>query len=408
MPVTVHSDLVNNGFQATFLYSRGFWLPISDPPLYFFIYGGWLKLFSPIMPFGIFSDIPSHVNFGTDPNQTPLLLLLRLSDPHLYSFLFISKTLFLIPDFIIAIALLHLASKPSEGVFAFKFWMSNPVAIFVSYVMGQYDIYVALFLTLALLAVYKKRYLSAATCLGLGAAFKTSLLFLVPLPLFPLARQKRFALKLKEIAQGLMLSVLPLTLSYLVLTFIPAYTAGYNLSIYSPAFSIFGLLLSRTITFATNSGFNDYVFASILFYFLFIILYYLKGDYSYDFFWRISLSIYLFYFALSFFHPQWFLWVQPLLVIAVAKYRKLLGLFVAILVGFAGYLMYFDAALTTYLFLPLNSGILSLPGPLELLAGAGLPTSLVLGIFRTLLSAGSIGIGVFVLAETLHQRTSND
>jgi hypothetical protein len=409
IPITVSSDLVNNGFQATFLYSRGYWLPANDPPLYFFIYAGWLKLFNPVMPFGIFWDIPSHINFGTNPNQWSTSLLLRLSDPHLYSFLLTSKALFLIPDCIIAIALLHLADKPAEGLFSFKFWMGNPVVIFVSYVIGQYDIYVAVFLTLALVAAYKRRYLSAAACLGLGAAFKTSLLLLVPLPLFPLvARQKSSVSKLTELAKGLMLSALPLALSYLSLIFVPTYTAGYNLSTYSPTFPIFGLLLSRTITFTTNSGFNDYVFAFVLFYFLLMIFYYLKGNYSYDFFWRISLGIFLFFFALSFFHAQWLLWVQPLLVIAVAKYRRLLGLFAAILIGFAGYLMYFDAILTTDLFSPLNSAILSMRGPLEIIASAGLPTSLVLGIFRTLISAGSIGIAVFILAGPFLQRTSND
>lgn len=405
-PITTQSDLINNGFQSTILYSQGYWLPTTDSPLYFYLQAGWLKLFSHFMPFGIFWDIPSKINFGTDSNQWLIALLLRLSDPHVYPFLFISKVLYLIPDFIVAIALLHLFSKQSEGLSAFKFWMINPVTIFVTYVIGQFDIFVAVFLTLALLAVYKRKYLYGITFLGLGAAFKISLLLLIPLILLNLACEKRLITRFRKLAEGIMLSVLPVILSYLSVNLVPVHTASYDLTHYTPKFSFFGLFLNRTITFATGSGFNDYFFAFVFFYFFFIILYYLKGDYSYDSFWKISFAVFLFYFALSFFHAQWFLWVQPLIVIGVAKYRKLLTLYIAGLIGFAGYLMYFDKAITIDLLLPINSGIASLPGPIELMTNAGLPPSMVIGIFRTLLSTCCIGMVLFVLWNHFLQRTN--
>ncbi len=401
MPILVQSDLINNGFQAAILSSQGYWLPTAGQPLYFYIYAGWLRLFQPIMPFGIYWDIPFRINFGTYSNQWSTALILRLSDPNTYNFLFISKALFLIPDFVAAFAILHLYDKPSEGLFAFKFWIMNPILIFVTYIIGQFDVFVAVFLTLSLVAFYRKKYISSAVFLGLGAAFKIFLVALVPLVLLPLAQQKHSLLKFRNTVAAAVLSFLPFVLSYLSLNLIPVHTASYDLSTYNPAFSIFGLFLDRTITLTTISGFNDYFFVFVFFYFCFVFVYYLKGEFSYDSFWRYALCIFLFYFAFSFFHVQWFLWVQPLIIIAVTKYRRLFPVYLATLVGFAGYLLYFDASLTTYLLMPLYSGVISWQTPTQLLTNAALPPTMVIGIFRTLLSAGCIGIAVFILWRLL-------
>jgi hypothetical protein len=397
MPLFVQSDLVNNGFLATTLIKEGYWLPSSYSPLFFYIYGGWLKLFQPIMPYGIFWDIPALINFGTNPNQWTTSILLRLSDPNTFSFLFVSKALYLIPDLVVSLSLLRLFSKPKEGLFAFKFWLLNPILIFVTYIIGQFDVFVVAFLMLSMMAFYRKNYILSAVFLGIGAAFKIILLPLLPMVLLPLLANRTNLQKLKNAAIALAVSALPLVLSYLTLMFIPTHAAGYNLSTNSPTFSIFGLFLDRTIALTATSVFNDYLFVFVFVYFCLMILYYLLRDYSFDAFWKFTLAIFLLYYSFSFFHVQWFLWVQPLIILAIVKYRRLFPIYLVTLVGYAGYLLYLDAAVTTDLILPIYPSAISWVSPLKLISNMGFQPPMILGIFRTLLSAGCVALAIFVL-----------
>jgi hypothetical protein len=409
MPILVHPDLVNNGLQAVMLSDRGIWLPSPDSPLYYYLYAGWLKFFEPVIsPVGIYWDLSSMINFGTDSYQGGTAFILRLSDPQVYNFLFISKSLYLIPDFLAALIILRVFDKPREGLLAFKLWLLNPITIFVTYAIGQFDIFVAFFLVLSLVAVYKKKYIYAAGFIGLGAAFKVFLIALLPLILLPLLSDKTKMVKIRNALVSVTIAVLPFLVSNLVTKLLPVYTAGYNnLVNYSPTFSFFGLFLNRTNTLTTNSGFDDYLYIFVLCYFALLIFCYLTRAYNYEGYWSVGLAIFLLYYTFSFFHPQWYLWIQPIIVIAIVKYRKLLPIYLLSIVGFVGYLLYFDAAATTHLLAPLTRDVYSWVTPNQILASYGLPPTSVIGIFKTLFGAACISIVVYTLWKIYLQRKLN-
>jgi hypothetical protein len=407
MPITAQADLVSNGFQSAMLSFHGIWLPSPDSPLYFYLLAGWMKIFEPIMPIGIYWDLPAMINFGTTYNQGTTALILRLSDPNVYNFLFLSKAIYLIPDFLAGFMLLRVFDKPREGLLAFKLWMLNPISLFVTYVIGQFDIFVALFLTLSLVAVYKKKYIYAAAFLGIGCAFKIFLIALLPLVLLPLISDKTKLVKVKNLIASVVLAVLPFLIFYFSTRLWPLYTASYNLSTNKPTFAFFGLLLNRTNTLTTNSGFNDYLYIFVACYFALLIFFYLAKAYSYEGYWTIGLSIFLLYYAFSFFHVQWYLWVQPLIVIALVKYRKLIPVYALTIVGFAGYLLYFDASITSHLLSPFTRQVYSWVTPNQILASYDLPPTSVIGIFKTLFGAACISIVVYTFWKIHLQKKLN-
>src|SRR3989344_4761509 len=142
------------------------------PPLPYFFLGGASLLTTWVVNPVIHEDFV--LNFSSTLGNFQLNLLL-----------FLLKLPYFFFDIALAFLLMALFKSESEKKWAFVLWMFNPVNLYATYMVGQFDI-IPTFLTVAALylALKKTSLLFSAILLGLGAGFKIfPLLFIVPLAL---------------------------------------------------------------------------------------------------------------------------------------------------------------------------------------------------------------------------------
>ncbi len=208
--------------------------------------------------------------------------------PGFFPLMFLLKLPYLLAD----AACLYLISKilPEKTRFSgLLFWLFNPVTIYVSYMVGQFDIFIALFLLLTVYYLDKKPLLSAVF-LGLSACFKPFTLVLSPL--LPGNKIKNII-----ISCGVYLGTI---LPYL----------------HSTAFKQYALLASQSdkllfakILVSGSQYIPVFVLGLVLIYWWHIFF----PKRFRDWIW-LSLPLFLFY-MVSNFHPQWFVWITPFLVL---------------------------------------------------------------------------------------------
>ncbi|MDP3758137.1 MAG: hypothetical protein Q8Q86_00300, partial [Candidatus Daviesbacteria bacterium] len=116
------------------------------------------------------------------------------------------KIPYLIFDLLIGVILFKLFNSPRKSLLAFSIWMFNPVNLYATYMMGQFDIIPTLFIVLSIYFALKGKLEWAALALGGGIAFKLFPVFLV-VPLVILGKSYPGRLKL------LILAILPYLLS---------------------------------------------------------------------------------------------------------------------------------------------------------------------------------------------------
>ena len=138
-----------------------------EPITYFltFIY----IIFDPLLPRGVFSDFFTNTAYTPDLLSVPF----RISEPGLFTYLFITKMPFLAFDLLLGFMLLYLLKDSKQSLLAFKLWMINPVTLYVSYAFGQYDIIPVFFIILSLYFLQNERMKSTMLSLGVASAFKT-------------------------------------------------------------------------------------------------------------------------------------------------------------------------------------------------------------------------------------------
>jgi hypothetical protein len=103
--------------------------------------------------------------------------------------------------------------------------------------------------------------------------------------------------------------------------------------------------------------------------------------------WTATTLMFLGIYAFSLFHAQWFLWVQPFLIVFVVLDKKRLLLpYVLLMVTFFLYTLYWDTALTTLPLIPAIPAAAQWPGPLALMTQAGLPATLLVNVARSIFS----------------------
>jgi hypothetical protein len=166
-------------------------------------------------------------------------------------------------------------------------WWFNPVVIYTCYLVGQFDIFVALFMILAVITL--KKPLLSSVMLGLGAGFKPFSLLL--LPLLP-------GNKIKNLIAGLG--------TYFLL--IAPYLGSAAFRQYALLASQSDKMLFAKIMISGSQYLPLFILGLILVYWW---NYFSPGKMS-GWAW-LSLPLLLF-FGLTNYHPQWFVWLMPFLV----------------------------------------------------------------------------------------------
>lgn len=282
------------------------------------------------------------------------------------------KLPYLIFDILIALLFLKFFSTTKMGKLAVALWMFNPVNLYASYMMGQFDIIPTFFTIWSLYLITKKRLMFAALALGGGIAFKLYPIFLL-LPLLVLGKNwlERFKLLILAIAPYI-LSILP-----------------YLSSSSFRSTALFASQNSKSLyaNIAVSGGETLLLFPLSLVFFYIII--WQKKEEPENLLGLFLIPLLLFY-IFTHFHPQWFIWVTPFLIINLVKEKfKNLTPVLIVLVSYIGSLFFFDSSLTIGLFVPLFP-VLENIGSIWDILHVSLDINLSRSILQTIFAAGCL------------------
>jgi len=345
MPITLHPDLWGHSFTAYFFSHEGIFniydhllsLPQSHPLVANFGVGD-IFIYPPLTYFtlGMFRFAVKPL---TDPNFIPWLME-NLGNIHnykgLYWHLFIFKLPYLFVDLATGFLLASIFKDKHKRKLAFVLWIFNPVTLYATFMMGQLDIIPVFFTVLSLYFASRKKLCWAMVSLGIGGSFKMYPLLLIPIAAF-IFGDNTFR-KVKYLVVG----VLPY-----VLTIAPF--------LGSAAFRSMVLLNPKSqkmlfMIWKMSGAEGIYPFILILS-LLYFISWYSRKKVSLKYFF---LGALLLLFSTTHYHPQWFLWVTPFLVLGlVGNNFKHLLIVLILFFSWVTITLFFEPSLSIGLFNPI-------------------------------------------------------
>jgi hypothetical protein len=403
IPLYAHMDHVSFIWITSLLIKNNQLLPSGDPPVFFYFYRLYFTLIQSFLPNNIINFLTSSVAFTPATQFQGFAATLQ----NIRTLLFISKMPFLIFDFASAILLLHLVDDEKKSLLAFKVWILNPFSVYITYLIGQFDIIPVFFIILALYLVKRQKVSWAILSLGIGGAFKfIAFFFILPIILICIKKNRTFFLKIKRASRLLAISVIPLIFTLAVSVLTPIYYESANFAI--PGYNLNGFfgktlynrgqpgnpmilgsflyILDYSISLKTLPSFYDviYVLPTVFLLFLFAIAYW--KDWTFDSMWK-ALSLFLLaYYSTTLFHVQWFLWIQPFFALLIAENReRFLKLYLLLIPLYTVYCFYWS------------------PTALALIGDLGLPSIRVVNLFRAFFSVTCVVIAFLVVKDRLIQ-----
>jgi hypothetical protein len=312
-----------------------------------------------------------------------------ISSYNIFTVLVLFKGLYLIFDLACMFFILRLSFDRDAGgrLNVFKYWMFNPVVIFVLYIFARHDI-IGVFATIAALILAKKdRKYWSIIVLALAIALRFfPIMILIPLIIY-LARSKK---------DYILLSVIGVSGLAVMEAFSNLY---YGKSL------IFSLLNTQHFNYILSSRLDliihDRIFIFIVAYFLIIFSFIHARKKSFDLLINYGAIIYLAYIALSYFHPQYVLWTVPFLVIIFTRKRNLayyhwlqFGLLMIILI-------YWGDLVTKFVFAPLDHRFfIYITGPIPIIERF-YDSAKFVNIFRSIFTAVSLWMIYLIYRDNL-------
>jgi hypothetical protein len=233
---------------------------------------------------------------------------------NVFTVLTLFKILYLIFDIACMFLILRLSfdGEPENRLRVFKFWIFNPIVIFVLYIFARHDI-MGVFATLvALLLAKKDRKYWAIIVLAVGIALRFFPIMLLPILIFYLVRTKKDYIILSLIGVSGLVTV----------EFLSNFYLGKSIIFGLLNTEHFDFLLSPQLDLVSGSHSSIFIFAAV---YIFIILSFLHiKKKSFDLLLNYGAIIYLAYVGICYFHPQYMLWTVPFLVIIFVRRRHLL------------------------------------------------------------------------------------
>lgn len=227
--------------------------------------------------------------------------------------------------------LLYKIVDPKKKLLAFALWMFNPVSLYATYMMGQFDIIPTFFSVLSVYFALKKELNWAALALGGGIAFKLYPIFLI-IPLIILAKALQSKIKL------IIFAILPYGISVLPYIFSHSFRAN----------ALFASQSSKSLYAAipVSGGESIILFPAFLMFFYLLIWHKkITGILA-----KIYLIPLLLFFIFTHYHPQWLIWITPFLIFGLVSVDKLLLPVVLIFASWFASLFFFDSSLTLGIF----------------------------------------------------------
>lgn len=335
------------------------------PPLPYFFLGGASLLTTWIV------NPEVHSNFIFDFRST-------LENGQLNLLLVLLKLPYLVFDIAIAYFLMAMFKDRRDKVLVFSLWILNPVNLYATYMVGQFDV-IPTFLTVA--AIYfaqKEKYsnlILSAVLLGLGAGFKIfPLLFIIPLALVKTNLWERIKI-----------------LTVAIITYV---LSAYPF-IWSSGFRMTAALANQTTKsfyaqIPVSGGESVILFLAIVI-FVYLIFFFQKT--LVENLWKRFFVMILIFFIFTHFHPQWFLWTMPFFVLDLVKNKLKHWLpFTGLILVFIGMISFFDSGLSVGLFAPVNAALYNLPD-LWKLSGLNVDVN----VARSILHTAFVGISMYYI-----------
>ncbi|MBL7078337.1 hypothetical protein ISS42_01605 [Candidatus Shapirobacteria bacterium] len=341
-------------------YGRRFF---TYPPLAYFLLGGLGFLFSPFVGKEVFIKLLSGPVAFAGLGFNLSLLALKLP--------------YLIFDLLVLFFLRKMFSDEKKRFWVSLLWWFNPVAIYASYMVAQFEIIPLFFVIFSLWAHLAGLGILGVVLLGLGAGLKMFPLFFL-LPLAFLSFKTVFN-RLKAIVIGIgvyLLTILPFSTS-------SAFRENVLFSNQSQKMFFAQLPVSGA------EGIYIFIFLFCL------ICYYAFYDKNIIHLSNYYLFILLAFFSVTHFHPQWFLWVTPFLIINLVESKmQTWPMAIMMLFSWLGITLLFEPSLSIGLFAPLSKNLLQAKGLVGVMPLA-FDAFMVKSILRSIFAASSLFLVIF-------------
>ena len=415
MPLFAGTDATSTAWISTVLMAKGQLILSNDPPPIFYIHALTFEIFRPILPTTILGRFTSTVAF------TPPTFLQEsvLAEPGIAVFLSLLKLPYLVFDLATALLLLWLIRQPGTAVRVFKLWLFNPVVLYATYFVGQFDIVAVFFVVLAFYYNQQGRRTPTLVALALAILFKVFAIVIVPIFLFQWLEADRALLaRAKSFVKIAVASAAPFALQFLILIVQPVFYESANLVLTGNVNGFYGTqiynrgaaanpLLQGFLTFVgysaklpTVSPIPDVFYLLPIAYLIFLVRWVTIRGKDDGKLWTATAVVFLLVYAFGFFHVQWFLWVQPFLLVLVTREGKRFSyLYAGIVILFFVYTWRWDDLLTTVLLVPTFPAAANWPGPMTFMSRAGLPAELILDLARTVFSALCLSLAFLCLRK---------
>lgn len=294
------------------------------PPLSYFTLGIFGLLIRPFVNISFWQNLAVNL-----PNI--------LEDNRLFWHLFLTKLPYLFFDGGILILLTKLFAEEKKKKLVVILWLFNPLVLYTTYMIGQFDIIPVFFTVLALYLAKEKKLAWAALALGVGGAYKMFPLFFLP---FLVVSQTG---KIRDKLMLLLVGLLPYLLTILPFLGSLAFRQTVLFSEQTQKMLFAGISVSGA----------EYLSLFVVGYVLFLFLAIFKKIEL----WRSFTLVMLLFFSVTHFHPQWFLWITPFLIIFIIEHPKLEFLPLSLLICWLIITLLFEPSLSVGLFAPLSHSL---------------------------------------------------
>ena len=256
-----------------------------------------------------------------------------LHQRNIYWPLLVYKLPMILADLAIVFLLPKLFEDKRKKILAQILWLFNPLAIYVSSMMGQVDVIIALFLLLSLINLKNKRNFKSVIWVALSALIKPIGLILIPIIAINEFQKKNNWFDMIKIG----------FLGFLV------YGAAVMVYIWSPAYRYFALFADQIgkSTFAGIAVASGTIIPWFFIFYIFGLFLFWKKKINSETILGISLLTSLIF---THFHPQWLVWLMPWMIYESIKKEELIFYF-GMIMAWLGILFYFDSTLHLDMFL---------------------------------------------------------
>ncbi len=344
MPFFFHPDLKDINLRVSFLNKGVFNIydhlkqdtftkvnapDFAYPPLTYFVLGAYQSIVSPVLG----NDFKKWL-FDFSEN--------KYDYQNIFMYLFILKFIYFIFDLLTGLLIYKLLSNSKKQKLALSLWFFNPINLYAISAIGQFDIIPAFLSVLSYFLWNKKKVLYSGLTLGTAIAFKT-----YPLLFLPFSLLARINLRDKIVFLLTSLGIYGIS----ILPFINS--KAFQSDVLFSGLSTMIFQLKFTIASQQLSIF-------VILYFLIIFIY---------LFLRSKLPLYIFFtailllvFSVTRFHPQWIIWLMPLLTLAYGEDKLSLKYISLFTFSYFIYFIFFgDSFLTTGLLSPISTLYLEIP-----------------------------------------------